>query len=304
MASTISRCRWSVAEHYSQRCRTRRSQRIARARHNLMARTVSLAPLAEKPRHRSHLGLSFSLSLATACHAGVVYAAFSHVSASATVEPQRVQVKLVEQRVELPEPPPVVEEKPLELPAPAAPEPKKARQPKKEAPAPKPEPKPAEPVAIVGLTLESTSSSGTGAAFAVGDTLAGTTSRTAQLPQKLPPAPPDTPKGDVPVSRNRVAQPRAAAGVHVEPARRLARVEPEYPSLLERQGIEADVTVRVTIAADGSIESVELVRGAADRAFDEAALEAARKERFAPETHDGRSVATSLTYTYRFRIKP
>jgi protein TonB len=303
MASTISHCRWSVAEHYSQRCRTRRTQRIARARQNLAAQTVRLAPLAERRKDRLHLGLSVSLSLAAACHAGVVYAAFTHGSARAAVEPQRVQVKLVEPRVELPEPPPVVEEKPLELPAPA-PEPTKAQKPKKEAPAPKPEPKPAEPVAIVGLTLESTSSSGTGAAFAVGDTLAGTTSRTAQVPQKLPPGPPDTPKGDVPVSRNRVAQPRAAAGVRVEPARRLQRVEPEYPSLLERQGIEADVTVRVSLAADGSVESVELVRGAADRAFDEAALSAARKERFAPETHDGRSVATTLTYTYRFRIKP
>jgi periplasmic protein TonB len=302
MASTISHCRWSVAEHYSTRCRIRRAGRIERARQNLAARSVSLAPLADKTRQeRTHLGVSFSLSLAAACHVGVAYAAFSHGSASAAVEAQRVQVKLVEHRVELPpEPAPVIEEKAPE-PAPAA-EPKKTRP--KEAPAPRPEPKAPEPVAIVGLTLESTSGSGSGAAFAVGSTLAGTTGRTAHVPQQLPTAPPEAPKGDVPVSRNRVAQPRAAAGVHVEPAKRMARVEPEYPSLLERQGVEADVTVRVTIAASGSIENVELVRGAADRAFDDAALAAARKERFAPETHDGQPVATSLTYTYRFRIKP
>jgi TonB family protein len=52
------------------------------------------------------------------------------------------------------------------------------------------------------------------------------------------------------------------------------------------------------------VENVELVRGADDAAFDQAALAAARKEHFAPETHDGLPVATSLTYTYRFRIKP
>jgi protein TonB len=292
-----------VVEHYSQRCRERRTRRIARARQNLAAHSVSLAPAAEKPRSRGHLGLSFSLSVAAACHVGVAYAAFTQCSASAAHQPERVQVKLVERRVELPEPELIAAEKPVELPA-QAPEPKKARQPKKEAPAPKPEPRAAEPVAIVGLTLESTSSSGTGAAFAVGSTLAGSTARTAHVPQNLPPAAPNTPKGDVPVSRNRVAQPRAAEGVRVEAARRLQRVEPEYPPLLEHQGIEADVTVRVSIAANGSIESVELVRGAADRAFDDAALAAARKEHFAPETHDGLSVATSLTYTYRFRIKP
>jgi protein TonB len=89
----------------------------------------------------------------------------------------------------------------------------------------------------------------------------------------------------------------------VEPARRLARVEPVYPALLRRQRIEADVTVRVSLDASGRVLEVELVRSAAQQEFDQAALEAARKERFAPETHDGRSVATSLTYTYRFRVE-
>jgi protein TonB len=305
MASTISPCRWSVAEPYSTRCRERRTRRIARARRNLASHgVVSLAPLAEKKREKRHVWAGVSLSLAAACHAGVAYAAFAH-GATATTEPERVQVKLVEKQVVLPpEPAPVEAEKALEVPPAPAQEPKRAREPQKKKEAPAPEPRPAEPVAIVGLTLESTSGSGSGAAFAVGSTLAGSTGRVAEAPRSAPPAPTPAPQSDEPVRRNRVAQPRAAAGVRVEPAKRLARVEPEYPSLLERQGIEADVTVRVSISASGSIEGVELVRGASDRAFDEAALAAAQRERFEPETHDGLPVATSITYTYRFRIKP
>jgi protein TonB len=175
---------------------------------------------------------------------------------------------------------------------------------RKEAPVERPELTAPQPLEIVGLTLESTSADGTGPAFAVGNTLAGDTARVANPAHSTPvvPAPsvPGLPSG----SGNRRVAPRAGAGVKVEPARRLSRVEPEYPSLLEHQGIEADVTVRVYISEEGLLERVELIRGASEKAFDESALAAAKKERFVPETHDGKAVATALTYTYRFRITP
>ena len=72
----------------------------------------------------------------------------------------------------------------------------------------------------------------------------------------------------------------------------------------EKDRLEADVTVRVHITASGQLAQVELVRGADQAAFNEAALAAARKERFSPETHDEKPVETSLTYTYRFRVTP
>jgi protein TonB len=155
---------------------------------------------------------------------------------------------------------------------------------------------------VVGLTLESTSSTGNGPAFAVGNTVAGSTERTAAAPQAYEPRVPVAPRE--PPSRNRRAAPHVAEGVNVQAARRLSRVEPEYPPLLRQQGIEGDVTVRVYLTIAGAVERVELVRSAGDPAFDQAALAAAKRERFSPETHDGAPVNTALTYSYRFRITP
>ena len=158
--------------------------------------------------------------------------------------------------------------------------------------------------AVVGLTVESTVNDGTGPAFATGHTLSGATETMARNPVELSPRPATVATPAVRASRNRVARAQHAAGVHVEPARRLSQVEPEYPALLQSQRIEGDVTVRVTLSPQGVVQHVELVRPARDVAFNDAALAAALRERFSAETHDARPVSTSLTYSYRFRISP
>jgi TonB family protein len=219
--------------------------------------------------------------------------------------PERVQVHLVEPA---PVPPAPEAKETVAAPKPEiAAEPRAAkvvRSARKEVPAERPAPAAPQPVEIVGLTLESTSADGSGPSFAVGNTLAGDTARVANAAREAEaPSAPRMP--GVPTSSgNRRVAPRAGAGVKVEPARRLSRVEPEYPALLEHQGVEADVTVRVYITEEGLLERVELIRGASEKDFDESALQAAKKERFVPETHDGTPVATALTYTYRFRITP
>jgi protein TonB len=91
--------------------------------------------------------------------------------------------------------------------------------------------------------------------------------------------------------------------VRVEPAKRLSRVEPDYPPLQRSQGIEADVTLRLELSPRGEVLRVEIVRSA-DPDFDRSALAAAERERFSPETHDGQPVPTVITYSYRFRITP
>lgn len=159
------------------------------------------------------------------------------------------------------------------------------------------------PLPIVGLTLESTSQGTGGPAFAVGATLLGETGRTASDPTRVDPVVAPTPAAP-PTSRNRSARALPKVGVHVEAASRLSRVEPTYPALLKAQGREGDVTVRVELDVEGRVVTVSIVRPAQDRAFDDSALAAARSERFTPETHDGRPVPTSITYTYRFRITP
>lgn len=309
MASTISHSRLIVAKpSYATRRAHERSERIARARHNLHACRAlagsTLAPSPKPPRDRVSGAFGLALGVAVVGHLGVAYAASLQAPRAPTTVARRVPVQIA--AAPIPQP---AAETPAPTPVPRPMEPPRALRPratpKAEPPVPKPVAAPAPvPVAIVGLTLESTSSTTSGAAFAVGQTLSGSTERVARDPQPSVPVHAPAPAAPQPASRNRVAAPRAAEGVRVEPAKRLSRIEPSYPPLLARQRIEADVTVRVQIEPDGRVTNMELVRGAAEPAFNDAALAAAHKERFSPETHDKKPVATSLIYTYRFRITP
>jgi len=157
---------------------------------------------------------------------------------------------------------------------------------------------------VVGLTGESTAIGSTGPAFATGHTLSGTTEAVAKPYVVNAAKSPQPPALTIRPSRNRVARAQPASGTRVEPARRLSQIQPEYPALLQSRRIEGDVTVRVTLSAQGAVQHVELLRAASETAFNDAALAAARRERFMPEIQDGRPVSTSLTYTYRFRISP
>ncbi len=315
MASTISHCRLIVAKpDYAARRRRERVARIARARRNLAQRSLSSegsTRTSSSTHDRAYLAFAAALALAVLCHVGVAFAAFCSAPSLAATPNKLVKVQL--RTIPLPAPVPaatspvVRESAPLPAPAPRPRAPMEKVKPLAPSvpPAAPVQEAIAPPIAIVGLTLESTSSASQGPVFAVGQTLSGTTERSAATARAAGPNAPVTAEAaPLPSSRNGRAVTRAKAGVHVQPAQRLAHVQPEYPPLLERQSIEADVTVRVQIAANGQLLRAELVRGAEQTAFNDAALAAARKERFSPETHDGSAVETSLTYTYRFRITP
>jgi protein TonB len=296
MASTISHSRLIVVDtNYVARRAERRARRIALARANLQQGVRE----RERPRSSDRTAVSTPLFLLVALglHGAVALGAL-HIEPRKTPQVEKIQVRVVTA------PPPAIEPEPLpvkvETPPPElaeAPKPVAKKAPKK--PAPEPEVAPA-PMPIVGLTLESTSSGAGGPVFAIGSTLAGATERVARTAQPTPPVRAPAPVATV--SRNRTAAARPPAGVHVQPAKRLSRVEPTYPALLQSQRIEGDVSVRVALDGEGRVQHVEIVRGAKESAFNEAALAAARIERFSPETHDGRPVPTALTYTYRFRI--
>jgi protein TonB len=297
MASTISHSRLIVVEpNYVSRRAEQRARRIARARDNLHSgraeQNVALG------RDRTSKSVSFFLMVAFGLH-GAVAAGALYMQPSKPVDDAKIQVRVISAPAPVIEPEPLPVQAPPQVEAPAPPPPV-ARKKATPKPEPAPEPAPA-PLPIVGLTLESTSRGGGGVAFAVGSTLAGATDRVARTAQPAPPIAPPAPPTPAP-SRNRVAAPRPVAGVHVEAAKRLSRIEPTYPPLLQSQRIEGDVSVRVELDGEGRVKHVEIVRSAAEPAFNEAALAAARLERFSPETHDGRPVSTSLTYTYRFRI--
>jgi protein TonB len=161
------------------------------------------------------------------------------------------------------------------------------------APRPAAAPPPA-PVKVIGLSLESTSETGQGPAFAVGDTLAGTTAPSA--------APPRPPAVDPPAGSNRVARGVLRAGSVLTPPRRLQEVKPHYPGARRAAGVEADVLLVVSLDAGGRVLSVTVGRSSGDAAFDEAARAAAREERFSPALRDGFPVSTTFTFTTHFRL--
>lgn len=238
-------------------------------------------------------------------HGGLAYAAWQAPVLRNSVR-ETIQVRILAAPPKRPEATPVAPViNPPEEPA------IKPTRPVARKPAPKPLPAPEETKAapeqipeVVGLTVASTAIEGTGPAFATGQTLSGVTKTVAKPYVVATVDPPIAPTNTMRPSRNRVARAQAASGTRVELARRLSQIQPEYPALLQSQRIEGDVTVRVTLSAQGAVQHVELVRAASETAFNDAALAAARRERFVPEIHDGRPVSTSLTYTYRFRINP
>lgn len=154
---------------------------------------------------------------------------------------------------------------------------------------------PPAPVKIVGLSLESTSEAGQGPSFAVGGTLDGATPTTAT---RTPPVPTAEP----PAGPNRAARGLPRPGSVLTPPRRLREVKPSYPDARRASGVEADVLLVVSLDAAGRVRSVTVGRSSHDEAFDDAARQAAREERFSPALRDGVPVATTFSFTTHFRL--
>lgn len=222
----------------------------------------------------------------------------------------RIVLRIVETP---PEPPPVEEPEVVVAPiapdfAPEKPEPPKRKKPRKlkvvqavvqpEAPTPEPARR-----RIIGLSMESTVR-GSGPSFATGTSRMGQTARRAVDPELAA----RRPVGQAVQRGPSVRQQRAATriptrdSVFVKP-RRSRPSKPGYPITLKAQGIEGEVLVRVDISAGGLVTAVTILRGSGHAAFDEAARKAAADERFSPATRDGRPVAFTLSYEYRFRIE-
>lgn len=62
---------------------------------------------------------------------------------------------------------------------------------------------------------------------------------------------------------------------------------PVYPSIALRMGFEGRVLLQVLVATDGSVLQVRIGDSSGYRSLDRAALEAARKWKFHPGTHNG-----------------
>lgn len=111
------------------------------------------------------------------------------------------------------------------------------------------------------------------------------------------------------VAQEPPSEPSAGTGAPKPPSAQvqapqlLEGAEATYPDDARAQRIEAEVDLRLTLSAKGTVTDVEVV-GSAGHGFDEAAREAALRFRFAPATRDGRPVASRILFRYKFRLPP
>lgn len=83
----------------------------------------------------------------------------------------------------------------------------------------------------------------------------------------------------------------------------LKRVEPTYPELPRRAGIEGTVELEVSIDASGKVTDVEVVRGL-PLGLSEAATEAVRRWSFQPARGPNGPIASRKTVRIRFALTP
>ena len=95
------------------------------------------------------------------------------------------------------------------------------------------------------------------------------------------------------------AAPPAPPAERVEASLR-AEATPEYPQELIEDDVEGSVTVKILVAADGSVESVRLVTSSGYSAMDRAAIAAGYRFQFNPGDNGRRGVWTK---TFRFQLE-
>lgn len=116
-----------------------------------------------------------------------------------------------------------------------------------------------------------------------------------QPPQTDPYVPPQPPADPPPLPPPPV---RTAAQLDTS----ASALQPPYPASEERMQREGDVTVQVTIGANGRVTAVQKVAATSEAFYNATARHARERWRFRPATVDGRPVESSKTMTVRFRL--
>jgi len=88
---------------------------------------------------------------------------------------------------------------------------------------------------------------------------------------------------------------------HLEQAMLVHRVEPVYPILPKQMGRSGHVELRAIIATDGTIQSLQVVRG--DPLFVSSALEAVRQWRYRPTILNGQPVEIDTFITVEYTLQ-
>lgn len=88
------------------------------------------------------------------------------------------------------------------------------------------------------------------------------------------------------------------------PAEMIYEEVPEYPRLAKSAGMEAVVWVKALVDKDGNVRDAMILKSSGSKAgFDEAALDAAYKNKFKPAIQNGRPVPIWVSYQVEFTLK-
>ncbi len=81
----------------------------------------------------------------------------------------------------------------------------------------------------------------------------------------------------------------------------IKRVNPVYPELAKKAGIEGTVVVKVLVNTKGDVEKVEILKS--HPLLDEAAVNAAKQFKFKPGKQRDRYVKVWVSIPFNFRLK-
>ncbi|WP_234033942.1 energy transducer TonB [Qipengyuania gaetbuli] len=114
-----------------------------------------------------------------------------------------------------------------------------------------------------------------------------------RIPPPAPPAPPAPP----PVNKSREATPKGLSGW-------AARIQRNYPRRAERDGIEGNVTVRVTVGPDGRVSACSVSASSGNADLDAAACDGmSRYARYDPALdQNGNPIPDSDVRTISYRL--
>jgi protein TonB len=96
-------------------------------------------------------------------------------------------------------------------------------------------------------------------------------------------------------------QPHRISMTHLEQAMLVRRVEPIYPTLPRQMGRGGHVELRAIIATDGTIQSLQVVRG--DPLFYQSALDAVGQWRYRPTILNGQPVEIDTYITVEYTMQ-
>jgi protein TonB len=106
--------------------------------------------------------------------------------------------------------------------------------------------------------------------------------------------------GGLPASAPPPPPARVRAGIEVKEPTKIKNVEPVYPDVAIRAGIQGVVILELTIMPAGRVAEVKVLRSVP--LLDEAAAAAARQWVYTPTLLEGVPVSVTMTVTVRFNL--